>query len=350
MIEYYSLYTDKLEGEYKETFQKIEAYCLMENVDTNSFNEQMMHLLDIFMNAQAKNRPVKSVVGNNLELFCKNFCSGFEVKHRLFEIVDYGKRMAWIILFFTLLDFTVAWEEEMSFWEMKTSIGGWIAGAVFSIIFSRILGMFAQKLMFRIKKFSVGFYTFIEFVIFISVLVLLLVCSDIENMYCPIWMVLLCCIVYLVVYYICNRKRKENVQKVKFSDTVAAQMPQALMDRYEKQNKRLIKRGKEPYTEAEYIQKIKKRLEREKKWITFYAVCPLIIVLVFEIFMEFENFNERCIFAVLMLAVTYLCMLPFALLERKTLPAQLEWIRKCEEAGNVFVKETEESEESSWIG
>ncbi len=348
MVEYYTLYTDKLESEYKETFQKIEAYCLMENVDTNSFNEQMMHLLDIFMNAQAKNRPVKSVVGNNLELFCKNFCSGFEVKHRLFEIVDYGKRMAWLILFFTLLDLTL--EEGIRFWEIKTSIGGWITGAVISVIVSLIFGMFAQKLMFRIKKFSAGFYIVVEIVICIAIFMLLFGITDLENMYCPAWTVLLSCIVYLVIYHICNRKRKEKIQKVKFSDTIAAQMPQGLMDRYEKQNKRRIKRGKNPYTEAEYIQKTKTWLEREKKWLVFYAVLPVLIMLVFQIFMEFENFNERCIFAVLMLAVTYLCMLPFALLERKTLPAQLEWIRKCEEAGNVFVKETEESEESSWIG
>ncbi|MBQ7953177.1 MAG: DUF1048 domain-containing protein, partial [Clostridia bacterium] len=71
------------EGEYRETFDKIDMYVGAKQLRENTKEELMSNLLDIFLSAQEEGRPVEKLTGKNIEKFCKEFCAGFGLKARL---------------------------------------------------------------------------------------------------------------------------------------------------------------------------------------------------------------------------------------------------------------------------
>ena len=69
MRDSYVFYVDKLEGEYRETFQGIEAYIIGISGDDDTKEEKMSTLLDLFLNAQEDGKPVQKLVGKNVKMF-----------------------------------------------------------------------------------------------------------------------------------------------------------------------------------------------------------------------------------------------------------------------------------------
>lgn len=65
MRDSFRLYQDKLQGEYKETFQQIDLYFSTQNVDEDTREEYMCDLLDVFLLAQDEGRPVEKITGKN---------------------------------------------------------------------------------------------------------------------------------------------------------------------------------------------------------------------------------------------------------------------------------------------
>lgn len=63
MRDSYIFYTDKLQGEYRETFDRVNMYVGTQGIDDDTREEHMGQLLDMMLSAQESGKPVKKVVG-----------------------------------------------------------------------------------------------------------------------------------------------------------------------------------------------------------------------------------------------------------------------------------------------
>lgn len=132
MRDSYTLYEDKLQGEYKEIFKQIDTYFGTEKVDEDTREEHMGALLDMFLLAQEEGKPVEKITGKNMERFCKLFCSNLSWKQRVLSILDLTRNVAKCVFGISLLTLITAFfdllgGETVNIWEV-------IVGAVAIII------------------------------------------------------------------------------------------------------------------------------------------------------------------------------------------------------------------------
>lgn len=63
--------TDKLNEEYRKSFDFIEHYGNIHMVSFEKMVEKMMDLIDLMLEAQEKGQSPEEITGKNLEDFCK---------------------------------------------------------------------------------------------------------------------------------------------------------------------------------------------------------------------------------------------------------------------------------------
>lgn len=76
-MESYLVEKKNLKNEYKECFERVESYALLENVDEKNLEEMMMNLVDVLYTAQRKGKPLEKIVGKDMEAFCKSYFSEY---------------------------------------------------------------------------------------------------------------------------------------------------------------------------------------------------------------------------------------------------------------------------------
>ncbi len=265
MRDSYILYMDKLQGEYKETFQQIDLYFITQSVDEDTHEEYMGDLLDVFLLAQEEGRPVEKITGKNLESFCKSFCSNLTGKQKLLGLMDDLKRVAWFSFFIVVVELIFSWEDIINrnvtvfniF--LETNLFGYILGFGVAMIGSNITGYVTKTLMFRMKKVSVLIWKIIVVVVSIGATFAFLIWLLREReIIFPAWIVCLVSACYLVLYYIINRNRmaERKANKISFWGLVNEEIEkdqdievQKQMKKiWEKKNERLRKRGKKELT------------------------------------------------------------------------------------------------------
>ena len=69
----YILLQDRLKGEYKDAFQKVQMYSTSNLIGEDTESELMMELLDHMLMAQEEGKPVSTIVGDDIEGFCEIF-------------------------------------------------------------------------------------------------------------------------------------------------------------------------------------------------------------------------------------------------------------------------------------
>lgn len=144
MKDSYIFYTDKLNREYKAAFDEVELYVQSQNIDESTLEERLGELLDIFLSAQERGRPVTQITGNSMEQFCETFCSDFSAKNRIYHIADMFASIAWVLLFVSLLDVVFPEAEAADaggLWYAASSVNlsGYLVGIFLSGGFGRML-------------------------------------------------------------------------------------------------------------------------------------------------------------------------------------------------------------------
>lgn len=229
MRDSYGLYVEKLQGEYKETFEQIMTYMATQNNDKNSEESQMGELLDTFLQAQEEGKPVSKIVGNDLEAFCKNFGSQFGWESKVLHAVDRWKSAAWIIFVFSAIDliFLVVdylSGEQVDWFAVDTEFNWTVyilwflcMGAVFTI-----LDFITQKMMFKYSKksFAIRTLNIVRVLLVIACLVLYVLFVNAEAFQVfelPLWILCVLSGGYLFLYYVFNRKRVKEKKESKIS-------------------------------------------------------------------------------------------------------------------------------------
>ena len=323
MKDTYGFYTDKLKGDYRTVFDRVEMYVGTQSFDDVTKEEKLSQLLDVFLSAQEAGKPVNKIVGNNIEEFCKTFCSDGSFKNRILSLLDTFKRFAWLFAILSILDLLCADWTASALLGTESSVN--ISGSVIAILFSAVLAfitnMVVSKIMFKYNRISMrvlkGSMLIVAGLMFIG-MVYLMESSNTNFITCPAWVTLACSAVFLILYYIFNYKRimVEKSQKIKFGDMVNTSMRDDLdkfmEERYNNINKRKAKRGKAILTMKEFLDEDEKDCENILKSKMFYCVAPVVITvgaMVFTYFTGgFEGFIDAIIFLGIISVIEYFIM------------------------------------------
>lgn len=257
MKDSYILYTDKLDKEYLAVFEQIEMYVQSQNVDDNTKEERLSELLDIFLSAAKTGKPVQKITGNDLEHFCKTFCSDFGIKNRILFTLDWMKSIAKVIVFVSVLDLLFPESDatsagNVSVWEHFSSlnISGYLIGIFLAGMFAMILNIVLRRIMFRKKKISMKILKAVSTAGAVFCFVIIYCSLSFNRMKlfeCPVWLLLGVSCSYLFLYHL-MRGRHLKSEKVNFFDLAKEEshkeFPKEMEKKYERARKKNLKKGR----------------------------------------------------------------------------------------------------------
>ena len=344
MKDSYVFYKDQLNTEYKPVFDQIEMYVITQNIDESTMEERLGDLLDIFLSSQEAKKPVQKLVGQDLEQFCKTFCSDFGMKNKIFHVLDSLKSIAWLLVSFSFLD--TLWfflddegSQGASFWDSMISLdvpGYLIAIFIMGTIFV-MTNILLRHMMFKRKKISMLFMKIIMTIEAIISFVVVYLNLSREGPYlfdCPIWIIFVLSAIYLMSYYFtCGKRIKRN--KIKFLDMVKKEAHSEIADvmekKYEKTNKKSIKKGNGELPFEEFLNKEEKLCQQTEKLKFFYYIFPIIVTIFAYIgtykIDGFDSKYDALFFIILMLVVEYSILIGIWKIVKNGLIERRAWIQ-----------------------
>ena len=357
----YSWHKDKLKGEYLQVFDKIELYGQVNNVHPEIYEERMMDVIDMFLVAQENEKPVENIVGKDLEGFCKMyFADEGTLWDKTKRLPKRWVTVMWLMFVFELLPFLldVFSGEVTSVWAPQSDMAPYVTGFFIGVV---ILGLFAlavKPFVFKFQWLTTNKYLLAFFIVFaLGVYASSQIYSRFE-IKVPALVIILVSATYLIIYYIVcgisNRKKYGTLRKPKdefkisfwgeVNRQIEADMPRELKKRYEKKNRRLIKRGKPTLTPEEFTEKIRKEVKISKKGnliAMIFTICLCVGMGVGEIILN-KNWEGLILMGILFVVET-----PVMLLFRsgyRNNPNE-KVINMCEEQGITVIELAEKLEE-----
>lgn len=348
MKDSYIFYTDKLDKEYLNVFEQIELYVLSQNVDDDTREERLGELLDIFLSASKAGKPVQKIVGNDLEQFCKTFCSDFGVKNRILFILDWMKSIAKVFVFISILDLVFPEPDvmpggEASMWERFSSvnISGYLIGIFCAGMLAVVSNLVICNIMFRKKQISMKILKAASVtgaVLGFAIIYFFLSLNSVRLFECPVWLVLALSCVYLCIYYVLWGRHVKR-DKVKFLDLVQEEshrgFPKEMEKKYEKARRKSLKKGRGDLSVETFLEREEKECDRTEKLRFFYYILPLIVIgsafLTTWKMDGFDGVTDALIFLAINMVIQYSLMLGIWKIVKMGAREKREWIKKKRE-------------------
>lgn len=351
MQDSYIFYTDKLDKEYLNVFEQVELYVRSQNVDDGTREERLGELLDIFLSASKAGKPVQKIVGNDLEQFCKTFCSDFGVKNRILFILEWMKSIAKVFVFVSILDLVFPEPDgmpvgEASVWEHFSSvnISGYFIGIFCAGMLAMVSNLVLRNIMFRKKQVSMKILKAASVtgaVLGFTIIYFFLSLNSVKLFECPVWLVLALSCVYLCIYYVL-RGRHVKRNKVKFLDLVQEEsrreFPKEMEKKYEKARKKNLKKGKGELSVETFLEREEKECDRTEKLRFFYYILPVIVIgSAFLTTWKMDGFDsgiDALIFIAINIVIQYSLMLGIWKIVKMGMEERREWIKEKREELN----------------
>lgn len=327
----YSYYTDKLGGKYKSTFCDIETYGWTVDMDSILYEEKMSELLDIFINAQEENKEIDLIVGSDINSFCENFFSEVPKNSKIKEFFDTVKRMAWILVIFDGIDILLELSEEKT---ATSDIGGFIFIFICTYAISRLIAIATRKFFYnKLKiKYKTRRTLIIATQIVCAVIIFMVAFTNLRDVVViPSYIEVGIAAVYLAIYYIFNYKRlkKDKLERGKAELIENIDISEEMLNKFDKLNKKRVKKGKTPLTMDEFVAKEEKFTNKIPLINKMYLVLPVpftIIGFIITLISDgFESNLDMAIFVAIMLGIEYLIMIPFYKMESKIYVMRKKW-------------------------
>lgn len=167
MKDSYAFYTDKLNEEYRPVFEQVEMYVMVQVVDEPTREERMSELLDSFLSAQEAGKSVQSVVGSDIERFCKTFVADFGLKNSLLSLLDSVKIFAWVFAVFSAMEIVLNLSAGRGVWTAQSTLD--ITGYFLALLVARVICWFVNRVlrqsMVRTKRVSMKTWRAVIFVV-----------------------------------------------------------------------------------------------------------------------------------------------------------------------------------------
>lgn len=326
MKDSYIFYTDKLDKDYLAVFEQIALYVQSQNVDDDTKEERLGELLDIFLSAAEREKPVRDITGNDLERFCKTFCSDFGVKNRVLFFADWFKSIAKILIFVSVLDLIFPenggdFSGGASLWDSLSTlnISGYFIGITVSGILAAAVNLLLRRMMFRQKRVSMRILKAVSAAVAVLGFVIVFSFLSMNSMRlfeCPAWIVFALSAVYVCLHYLL-RGRYIKRDKVKFFDLVkeesSSEFPKEMEKKFAKARQRSIRRGKGELSLEKFLEKEERDVDRTEKTGFVYYLLPVAIVgggaIIRYLTGGFESLADEAVQGGIVLAVQYPIMI-----------------------------------------
>lgn len=348
--------SDKLKDGYKEVFSKAEVYAGVRNIGGDTLNDMMMDLLDLLLTAQDEGKPVEKVVGPDIEKFCGAYFSNYTIKNHLLEIPKYLYRLMWLVFVFELITtFVMMSEGAFELFQATTDMAGYFLGFVEAWLVVFLCNLLIRPFMFRWKWLTSGVYYAIVLVLTGVLLFIGLWILGDRNLRMPIFPVLVISGGYILIYFVIRsvrryrhhgsiRKEREPFEKSgakRFCQQVQEELPEELLKRYDKKNKKLVRKGKQPVSPEEYLELLKKENARNRRGdkIGMLLVGLVVLSLVIQTALTSEPL-DTLLFIVVILVAEIPAMFLFRVGRKSTIYRE-QIVEDCERRGITITEYVE---------
>lgn len=289
----YIFYADKLKGEYKEAFEKVELYAAVNNINGALLEERMMDLIDLMLTAQSNGDSVKKVVGRDVKVFCKGYFEDYSLKNRFGEFAKSIYRLAWVVFIIEIIPMLEIFREgDLSILKAKVNMLPFFAGFAGAALTLALLNTVMKELMFKLKKVSYFMYVLISSIFILAVTFISINLFHSLNLSISgIWVLgsTLSYIIFYKLYSIVHRKKhdeglqfsKKEIQSqmnIDRNESLKRQLAEAFVKRYHRLNMKRIKQGKEELTKEEFMIILQKENEKLKKGNVLGLIVMLVVV------------------------------------------------------------------------
>lgn len=350
----YFLEKEKLEGEYRQAFERAETYSMLKGIDSDADEDMLMNLVDILYTAQVEGKPACKIIGDDVEKFCKDYFEEYlkdnkeNLESTVKRIFSWLYSMCWLIMILCLLEIVFP-EEKVELAKAYIDISGVVFGSIVGFIFGSLVVYILQSMIFKVKKINATAVAFI----YLSVLVLLTAVSVIlcleRDIKIPLLYTMIATVVYIIAYksvQLYSRKKKTgSIKKVKKESSFKEiwkegwneglkEIPLEFKSKWEKRNKKLREKGKPEITPQEFTDKIKKQVKND---VIIIGSTYSIIYIVFITFIALDSTVEDTIIFAIFLGLIFavLCKIFLFGAIRK---ARVDMIRKCDEEGITIIE------------
>lgn len=283
-----------LKGEYKEAFMKIDMYGSMGNVNMDIYEDRIMNLYDMFVEAQEEGKPVEKIIGKDIEGFCKAYYNCSEEKKWYVDLAKRFCNIMTIIFVYCVLETFWVREDKIDFFEDKINIMPIVVGLIVGFILVGLGKLINKQVTFKKEKVNPAPYSILLLVVFVVGVICAPIFKDDINISVPLGITTIVSGVITGIYLlmkiiirIVNRdkiklakeekaQRKDALDEIEFRAGIKA-VADGMASRYNKKVKKNQKKGKE-YTHDEFIQSIRKEIKDEKQYNIVVGVILLIFV------------------------------------------------------------------------
>lgn len=352
--------TDKLKDEYKEAFDKVEIYANLRNVDEDTKDDMLMELLDLFLTAQKEGKPVRKLIGSDLEVFCNSYFEAYSVKNYLRSVPQKLYQLFWAVFALEWI-FWFTSEEGISLFQDTVDISGYVCGILVGVMVGFLCNICVRPFMFRWKWLTSGRFTVFVLLITVGMIVGGVVLMDGHTIEMPLFGILLVSGIYIFSYIVVRsiwryrkygsiRKEKSAAEMrgfLQLAKKVEEDLPEELVRRFHKKNEKRQKKGKEPMTPEEYMEQLRRENIRTQKG--DYIAAAVILLIVIGIIVQTaltSTVIDTLIFIVVLAVAEIPAMALFRFSYRST-RARESLIAECDRQGITILEYAREREENS---
>ena len=291
-------YRSKLNEEYGTAFDKVEEYCHTQLVSTEEINESLSCLMDVFLEAQSDNIPVRKITGSDIGSFCRCFLSDVSPSARVRGVLEYVHAMAWIMLITIGMMFLPAVTDTKRLWAELSGNSerfyGMLLGMVCGCVLSFIVNCIVRQMIAKMKKYRKAYHFFTTTAVYLMGIGMLWLIPDFEmdvpevpSMLAILFCVAVISITRLVMGFMnlskgkpfFTRAEKAGTGQLSFRASVMHSMVEESRKMFAKDNAKREKKGLPAFTQDEYLEKYREDTKKSvlNMWIGL-VTCAVVYV------------------------------------------------------------------------
>lgn len=345
-----------LKDEYREAFEKADLYSTFGGANPKSVESKLMDLYQKLHEAQQNEIPIEEVIGSDMEIYCKEY---FKADKKITIHKDFWDRaysfLKWIFIF-TVADL-VLMEEGENIITAQSNMAPFLYGIAIGLGIELFASHFLKPLIFKNSKMKpIHYYLFI-IVFFVVALILTMVLFGDALLAVSSFPLLVVSGAYVLVYLLVRsvwrykkygriteigkeeKKLKKHFNDVISEKTLLKSISEIMMKRFERINRKKMKRGKPELTMDEFATLIHKEIKQRRIFEVVFALGIAIMVLVPTINIIFsDGLFDGLIFGVLMTVVETAIYIFFFKADKTNEKVEMKILKECEEQ-NITISE-----------
>jgi len=187
-------------GEYKQAFSKISMYGSMIPIDSDKYEDRIHNIYDVLISAQADEKPVEKVIGNDIEKFCKLYYRNNDAGELVSNIFKRINLLMKIILLYSAVAMWLVNDAGTKLWDMKINLMSVVMGITVGLILIAVQSLAKSRLLFKTDKITNMAYSIAGLIVSVILfIVAYLVIGDREIMV-PAVTVIVISAAYILLY------------------------------------------------------------------------------------------------------------------------------------------------------